>query len=315
MLQAAISSDIDTLASIYKGQGCRRTAGYTYAELRMGLENFSRFLEPYATKATLFMVGNDFLHVENHSAIRAIARDGHEIANHTLTHAQGFRLLSLEKKEAEIAGMEQLCDEVTGNRPIGFRSPGWNISDNTISLLKKRGYAYDSSIFPTSLMPVLKFLHWYTMRSRKREDRTTMGLYRYMAAPVSPYRTSQRSFVERGQDGIVEFPITVTPAVRLPFFATFLLATGLELFKLAYHGLKTLKRPIQFQFHLSDFVDYSHADLVDQVPRTGDGVYVPQALHTPLAKKVALFRQALDVIAHDYSFTTLAQWAEARLAV
>jgi hypothetical protein len=254
-------------------------------------------------------VGNDFLHANNHDAIRAMVDQGYEIANHTLTHAQGFRSLTPEQKDAEIAGMEELCEQVIGQRPVGFRSPGWNISDDALPILRRRGYLYDSSVFPTSLMPLLKFLHWRAMRGRQGGDRTTMGHLRYMAAPSISYRTGLTSFIKKGGYGIVEFPCTVTPVLRLPFSATFLLATGLELFTHSYRTLKALNRPIQFQFHLSDFVDYSNPDLVDQVPRSNDGVYVPQALRTPLAEKLALFRRALDVIIRDYSFMSLARWA------
>ncbi len=307
MLPAAISSDIDTLHSIYKGHGLRCPT-YTFAEFEMGLENFARFLEPFGIKATLFMVGHDFLQPQNHSPIRAMVKAGHEIANHTHTHAQGFRFLTPEQKETEIAGMETVCEQVTGQRPVGFRSPGWNISDDTLSILKRRGYLYDSSVFPTTLMPLLKLLHWRTTRSRQGGERTTLGHLKYMLAPTSPYPTGQGSLGKRGQGGIIEFPITVVPVIRLPFFATFLLATGLELFNLSYRTLKALKRPIQFQFHLSDFVDYSHPDLAGQVPLVGQGVYVPQALRIPLNQKIELFRQALDIIVQDYSFNTLKQW-------
>lgn len=309
-LTAAISSDIDTLNSIYKGQGCHRAAGYTYAELHMGLENFSRFLEPYGIRATLFMVGQDFLREKNHSYIKAVVNEGHEIANHTFSHSQGFRLLSPEQKELEIEKMETLCAKVTGQKPIGFRSPGWNISDDALPILQRRGYLYDSSLFPTSLMPLLKYLHWRTMHSRQGGDRTTMGQWQYMFAMANPYRTSKTSLARRGTEGIVEFPITVTPIIRLPFFATFLLATGLDLFKLSYQALKAWKRPIQFQFHLSDFVDYHHPDLADQVPQPGQGLYVPKALYTPFSEKIKLFRQVLDIMAGDYSFHTLAQWVK-----
>jgi hypothetical protein len=40
-------------------------------------------------------------------------------------------------------------------------------------------------------------------------------------------------------------------------------------------------------------------------------VYVPQALATPLDRKVAIFRRAMDVIAADYDLATLEQWAPA----
>ena len=109
-----------------------------------GIEEFHRFLEPYGVRATLFMVGNDMRHVENQPAIlRQMAEAGHEIANHTMTHAQGFRLLSMEQKDGELARMEEICLQVIGKRPVGFRSPGWNVGNDALAILKKRSYLYD----------------------------------------------------------------------------------------------------------------------------------------------------------------------------
>jgi peptidoglycan-N-acetylglucosamine deacetylase len=313
-LPAAISCDVDTLSSIYKGYGCRRRGGYDYSEFSMGLENFSRFFEVYGIRATLFMVGNDFLPEKNRPAIRQMSREGHEIANHSLSHIQGFRFLSPAEKETEIAGMENICREVTGERPVGFRCPGWNISDDTLPILQKRGYRYDSSIFPTSLAPLLKFLHWYSMRNRPGKDRTTLGHWKYMFAPSVPYQTEKGSLIRKGESGFFEFPVTVTPGLRIPFFATFLLSTGLGFFRLCYGILKARWRPIQFQFHLSDFVSYSHPSLRDQIPGRGEGVYVPMALQVPLEEKISLFRSALEMIGRDYTFLPLNQWTNSTIA-
>lgn len=308
-LRAAISSDIDTLQSIYGGRGCRRSGGYTHAELSEGLENFCRFLEPFGVKATLFMVGHDFTLPKNHGVIRATAAEGHEIANHTLSHAQGFRLMDAASMEAEIAGMEDACHAVIGERPVGFRSPGWNVGDSAIAILKRRGYVYDSSIHPMSLTPLFKFLHWWNTSSRTGGDRTTLGQLDYMFAPLTPYRTSADALARKGEGGLVELPLTVVPFVRAPFWATFLLATGFELFEKSFRVIKSRGLPIQYTFHLSDFVDYTRPELAEQVPLAGDGVYVPQALRVPLAKKLPLFRRAMDVIANDYEFCTLRDWA------
>jgi hypothetical protein len=304
----AVSSDIDTLHSLYKGHGLRRPA-YTYAEMRIGLENFARFLERYQAPATLFMVGHDFLQPQNADPIRAIAAAGHEIANHSMHHPQGFRLLPPAEMEAEIAGMEQACRDLTGKTPVGFRSPGWNIGDAAVAILKRRGYLYDSSLHPTSLMPVFKFLHWWNTRSRSGGDRTTMGQMNYMLSPLRPYRCSSASLASRGTDGIVELPVTVVPLVRLPFWATFLLAGGLGVFKASLEVLRAARMPVQFQFHLSDFVDFNDREFADQVPRAGDGVYVPQAMWTSLEKKLELFTRAIDLLADHYEFTTLDRWA------
>ena len=112
----------------------------------------------------------------------------------------------------------------------------------------------------------------------------------------------------RGAGGLIEFPITVTPILRLPFFATFLVATGVQLFKVSFRTLKTLKRPLQFQFHLSDFVDYGHSDLADQVPRDGTGLYIPHALRMSLEKKLEIFKNVMDMLVQEYCFVTLEEW-------
>jgi hypothetical protein len=62
--------------------------------------------------------------------------------------------------------------------------------------------------------------------------------------------------------------------------------------------------------HLSDFIDYSIPELKDQMPGNKKGMYIPQSLHTPLSRKLDLFSELIDLIAPDYSFITLDQWAK-----
>jgi hypothetical protein len=132
-----------------------------------------------------------------------------------------------------------------------------------------------------------------------------------MFAPLKPYRSDAASLAHRGAGGIIELPLTVVPGIRFPFWATLLLASGFELFRKSYRILRSLQWPIQYQFHLSDFVDYSRPDLADQVPEPPDGVYVPQALRLPLPHKLELFERAVDMMAADYTFVTLEEWARA----
>ncbi len=307
---ACISIDVDTLSSIYKGQGCTRPGGYTYVELQTGLENLARFFEKWNIETSLFMVGNDFKLAKNRSYIQDIHKAGHEIANHSMSHPQGFRWLSLQEKENEILSMGEICKEVVGEYPVGFRSPGWNTDDTTIPILKKAGYIYESSVFPTSIMPLMKLVHWLNMSKQTKTDRTTMGQMNYMFAPVKPYKTSLHSLSSKGEDGLIEFPVSVSPVLRIPFFATFLLLTGANFNQLLYRQIRKCKMPIHFQMHLSDFVDYDLPELANQIPVSGSGTAVPQALHTPLSKKLELFGQMIELMAADYNFSTLKQWAK-----
>ena len=310
MLKGAITSDIDTLQSIYKGVGCRRSGGYTGIELRVGLENYMRFLESYGINSTLFMVGNDFLDERNHAIIRDVCSSGHEIANHTMTHAQGFRLLSVEEKEHELSEMERVCEAVAGSRPSGFRSPGWNVGDDAMAILKRRGYSYDSSVFPTSLMPLLKTVHWYKNRRRSVCERSTMGQLGYMFSPLGPYRVAEGRLGRRGESNFIEFPISVSPHFRMPLTATFTLLTGIDSLKKTVRLMSERGYPMQYQFHLSDFVDYSIPELSDQVPRKNDGAYVPDALNMPLQKKVDIFKAVMEELTKYYRINTLKVWAD-----
>ena len=307
---ASISIDVDTLSSIYKGFGCTRAGGYTYVELRTGLENLAGFFEKWNIKVTLFMVGNDFKYSSNHASIRDIHQAGHEIANHSMSHPQGFRWLSAQEKEDEITGMGEICKEIIGEYPIGFRSPGWNIDDKSIPILKKSGYIYESSVFPTSIMPLMKMIHWFNTSKQVKTDRTTMGQMDYMFAPVNPYHTSSSSLSRSGKDGLIEFPICVTPVIRIPFFATLVLMTGLNFNRILYRQIRNWNRPIHFQMHLSDFVDYDLPELADQMPPHGSAIPVPQSLHTPLSKKLDLFGEIIELMVADYNFSTLSQWAK-----
>lgn len=307
---AAVSIDVDTLSSIYKGQGLNHPGGYTFIELRTGLENIQQFFERYHIRTTLFMVGNDFQLKSNQAAIQFIIKSGHEPANHSMTHPQGFRWLNMDQKREEIRSMGDICESVTGIRPIGFRSPGWNIDNSAIPLLKEMGYRYDSSVFPTSLMPLMKFAHWASMSGQAKPNRTTMGMWRYMTAPITPYQVSQSSLSKKGKSGLIEFPVSVTPFLRLPFFATLLLKAGNKLYKTLYESIKRAGHPLHFQMHLSDFVDYSLPELQDQIPPTRQGAYVPQALATPLKKKLEVFGMMMDLMAADYDFITLNAWSE-----
>ena len=203
---ACVSIDVDTLSSIYKGNGLTRAGGYTFLEFRTGLASISRFFEEFRIPVTLFMVGTDLIPQPNRATVKAIAGQGHELANHSMTHPQGFRWLSESRKEKEIAEMGDLCESITGIRPVGFRSPGWNMDDSGLPVLRRLGYIYDSSVFPTLLMPAMKAAHYVSMFRQPKNDRTTMGMWRYMLAPVQPYRTTGRSLVRAEKTALSNFP-------------------------------------------------------------------------------------------------------------
>jgi peptidoglycan/xylan/chitin deacetylase (PgdA/CDA1 family) len=79
-------------------------------------------LDVHQTKAIFFMIGEK---VRAHPELaREVARRGHEIGNHTLTHPQAsFWCASPWRTWREIAGCQRVIEEVTGKKPRLFRAP------------------------------------------------------------------------------------------------------------------------------------------------------------------------------------------------
>jgi peptidoglycan-N-acetylglucosamine deacetylase len=97
-------------------------------------------------------------------AVSAIVADGHEIAAHGDRHE---RVLKLSRDE-ERAVLERCLGELeqrTGQRPVGYRCPGWELSPNTVGLLDELGFVYDSSQMATDFTPYLS----------RRDDRVDEG--------------------------------------------------------------------------------------------------------------------------------------------
>lgn len=75
----------------------------------------------------------------------AVIEAGHEIAAHGCYHEQIDTLAPAEERrlmELQLAHHEQFV----GVRPKGYRSPAWDFSDVTLSLLEEYGFVWDSSL-------------------------------------------------------------------------------------------------------------------------------------------------------------------------
>lgn len=69
----------------------------------------------------------------------------HEIGIHGWIHESNAEL----QREDEARLLQQAVErmtKLTGKRPVGYRAPSWNFSDNTLGLLIEMGFLYDSSL-------------------------------------------------------------------------------------------------------------------------------------------------------------------------
>lgn len=100
-------------------------------------------LDKYGIKSTWFTPGHT---IDTYPDICArIHEAGHEIAHHGYLHEPPGQL-TREQEEAVLIRGSDCIRRLTERAPRGYRSPAWDLSPNTIELLLKHGFVYDSSM-------------------------------------------------------------------------------------------------------------------------------------------------------------------------
>ncbi len=198
-----------------------------------GWEAFPSYLEPlsrivlerlrrHALTITVFVVGQDAAREENSSALGVIAEAGHEIGNHSFHHEPWLHTYARADLEGEIARAETAIEAATGQRPVGFRGPGFSFSADLLEVLAKRCYLYDASTFPTFLGPLARayyFLHSRGMSAEERQVRKRLfGSLHDGLRPLKPYRWRLADDAR-----LLEIPVTTMPLVRAPIHLSYLL--------------------------------------------------------------------------------------------
>jgi hypothetical protein len=169
---------------------------------------------------TFFVVGKDASLSRNRDAIGAMSAAGHEIGNHSFRHQPWLHRYTVGELHTELERAEDALGEVTGERTVGFRGPGYSLSPDVLRVLVDRGYEYDCSTLPTVIGPLAR---WYYFRSAKldaaqREERAHLfGSARNGLRPLHPYEW------EVGTDRLLEIPVTTMPYLRVPFHLSYVL--------------------------------------------------------------------------------------------
>jgi peptidoglycan/xylan/chitin deacetylase (PgdA/CDA1 family) len=70
---------------------------------------------------------------------------GHEVAVHGWIHERNMLLSREDELDLTGRAMDTL-ESLTGTRPRGIRTPSWDFSENTLDIIRKLGFAYDSSL-------------------------------------------------------------------------------------------------------------------------------------------------------------------------
>jgi peptidoglycan/xylan/chitin deacetylase (PgdA/CDA1 family) len=118
--------------------------------VRAGLPRILAMLARQGLRATFFTPAHTARNFP--AALEAIVSGGHEIAAHGLLHESPVGLPLDEERDLLHRSLDELR-AMTGKRPRGYRSPAWDLSDNSIVLLEEAGLQYDSSMMANDFQP------------------------------------------------------------------------------------------------------------------------------------------------------------------
>jgi peptidoglycan/xylan/chitin deacetylase (PgdA/CDA1 family) len=295
----SVSVDLDPLHCYYTIHGLGEPRGdLRDLVLTRALPRFAELLARRGIAATLFVVGSDLDEAHARARLGELARDGHELGNHSFTHPYAMGRLDAARVGEEVGRCHDRLTEVAGAPPVGFRAPGYDLSPTMIEALMARSYRYDSSIFPAPLYWGAKALIMGAMAAAGRPTGAVLGDPRALAAPRRPYRPDPRAPWRRGQAPLVELPVTVSPWLRVPAISTSVL---LAPDRLRARLLESLRGEPFFNFllHGVDLLDAEE----DGIP--GELVQREPVLRTPLLAKRRALEATLDRLAQDFRFLRL----------
>jgi peptidoglycan/xylan/chitin deacetylase (PgdA/CDA1 family) len=296
----AVSVDLDEIPFYHRIHGLsppgEESAHLVFDVALARLEDLAR---SFAMPLTFFVIGSTVERTENAAKLRALVAAGHELGNHTFGHRYDLTRLDGAAMKAEIDEGQDAIERATGTRPLGFRAPGYTVTDELLGLVENAGFLYDSSVFPCPLYWGAKGLALAAIRLRKRRSQSVLDSPRVLLAPTRPYRMGHPYWNRGG--GLWELPVQVTRVLRLPFIGTSLTMAGPRMARELARGV--LGEPlVNLELHGIDVLEAK------------DGL-APLARHQldakiPVRRKLETFAAVLETLRDSgYRFVTLADAA------
>ena len=274
---------------------------------RIAGERFGELMARHDLVGTAFVIGES---VQGESrgaeaarrALRYLVQAGHEIGNHTFSHDYSLTTRARAMIDTEIQRAGRAIARITGERPVGFRAPGYNVDTPIFESLAAQGYVYDSSIFPSGLYYGARAAIIAAMRLVGRRSSSMPGRPQQLLAPLSPYRPDPKTFWRHGEGKVVELPIAVVPRTGIPFIGTAIAA-------LPWPSVLAAYRVMRGQPFLN--LELHGIDLMDATDVPPPLVRAQPDLRVPLREKMRRFDALLGRIAEDFDVQTLAAAARA----
>jgi peptidoglycan/xylan/chitin deacetylase (PgdA/CDA1 family) len=249
---ASVNVDLDEIPNYFAIHGLEATGPGLHAVYDKALARMVDWASAMKLPLTLFTIADDMRRPENRSIIADASRRGHEIASHTRDHRYDLVRLDRPAMIEQVEGAAATLAEVTGERPRGFRAPGYTFTDALARVLREVGHTYDSSVFGCPAYYAAKAAALTLYGLLGRTSRSILGEPEVLLAPRCPYRLGEPYW--RAGEGLPELPIQVTPGIRMPIIGTNVTLWGERFARKAAAACE--HDPLfNFELHGIDFLD------------------------------------------------------------
>jgi peptidoglycan-N-acetylglucosamine deacetylase len=302
---ASLSLDLDNKWSYMKTHGDPGWESFP-SYLDVLVPRVLDFLKARNLTVTFFIVGQDAALETNHELLRSIRTAGHEIGNHSFRHEPWLHLYSEEEIEAEIAAAEEHIERAIGERPVGFRAPGYSLTDTVLRVIEQRGYRYDASTWPSLVAPAARAYYLVTANfspEEKKRRRLLGGTLRDGLRPNRAYRwrLNGRSRM------LIEIPVTTMPIFKLPIHVSYLMCLSIVSPNLALQYFRTALKLCRWSgtepsivLHPTDFLGCDDTQGLSFIP----------GMNLPSERKLKFVSEVLRLLSAEFTVLTLQQHAQ-----
>jgi len=134
-------------------------------------------------------------------AVESVWEAGHSIQHHGWSHTRPGTYPDEATERADIERGIASIEALTGRRPKGYRSPSWDFSEHTLSLLQEFGFEWDSSQMGTEFRPYRLREGWNAPVDAPYERGTETNI---VEVPVSWQRDDFPAFAFSRQRGYAD---------------------------------------------------------------------------------------------------------------
>jgi len=210
-----------------------------YKGVYEGLKRILKVLDKYNLKATFFVTCDC---IEKYPTIfKRLKKQGHEIALHAYRHER-FDDILLEEKEEQIKKSIICFKKYLNQHPNGFRAPQHSIDKETLKVLEKKKFLYDSSLTPLNILQISFF-----------PQRVKSNIISFFSSP----RIHKLG-------NLIEIPTT---SFLIPFVSLVFRAFPKFLLKFYFNFLNSINKNMVLYCHSWDFIDIPESRIARKWPK------------------------------------------------